>query len=278
MRSSVAVIITLCCLFYIVQARPSWYYSNKASDGYHPPYDFSTQDSQANCGPVCPTNYQAFANSSYVVTYSDTCTNMPTFMDSSQAFLSGLSFDSCCGIYEQCAQQCGNTKDYCDQQLYGCMWSQCGYSYRVRPGDRMTCRAWATCYASYLVSNMTCDIFTSMQQQACICSPVGTAPLTTDPTNANTTAKRQVNSTDSGSTMSGSMSSSSTTNNNNNNAPISYVTYKSRMVPLFSNIAAQCPPYVGSYINVMSDQEMDDISYYSTNSGSGLSVWLRFLF
>jgi len=313
---SVAVIIALFSLFYIVNCRPSWYYSSQDNSGYHPPYDFSASSntlaalglsSPTSCSPLCPsgTNTVAIRNTNYTLTGTGSCSNLPYWMQSSNLPIPSINFDSCCGVYEQCAQSCDTTKEYCDQQFYGCMWGQCAYSFRVRPGDRITCRAYATCYASYLTNNMTCERFSAMQQQACSCISNGqTVPFATpspapaQQVNDTMVGKRQAASASSlpnqaspsplptsnptvgsSSSSSGTYSADSSSNNNNvNYLPGTTQYYRARPVMLWSDMYGQCPPNIGSYVNVFSDQEMDDINYYLTNSAGSLSMWLKYLF
>jgi len=312
---SVITIVCLLALICSLEARPSYYYSNKNSDGYHPPYDFYTPESSdyssesQNCAATCdPINSVTVANPNYTMSTNSRCVNLPDFMTNAQTpFASSLNFDSCCVDYESCLQNCLGSKSYCDQQFYGCMWSGCGYSFRVRPGDRVMCRRYASCYASYLTNNVTCERYTYIQQQACTCefggstvpfpssspspnvvsslegsssSQESSSPAVPSPSASpvvkrdiehrqnvnNFTETQPVSMESSSSNMESSYSSIGS--NNNVEGSSDGVVYRGRVVPGWGVIGSQCTAdglQGGNFINVMSDQEMDDINFYQQN-------------
>lgn len=304
MKNFVLSVCILVCIISLSQSRPSFYYSNKDTSGYHAPYDFIDYNNNGDsfCSPLCNTGSEVIqTNNNYTQVNTGQCNNVPDFF-TQQNQLPGLNFDSCCGFYQSCAQTCGNSKDFCDQQFYGCLWAQCGTTYVVRPGDRIICRSFATCYASWYANNVTCDRFNNYQNQACVCVPSGnqvplpspssapsnpsasSSPFTSfssspAPSSASVSpsvaaspssspapvGKRQAGTSSSSSeTVSSTANQGGSTSTNNN--VVSNGRYISRPIPGWSNTYSQCPPSVGNYINVMSDQEMDDISMWNSAS------------
>jgi len=293
---SVLLSIIFCTAF--VSSHQAFYYSSQNSVNYHPPYDFTLTPNQPLCSSsVCNATQVPIANPNYTIPASlGICTNTPAFMANS-----AFNFDPCCTTYEQCFQQCGFSKNYCDQQLYACMWYQCGVSYRLRPGDRFQCRSYATCYASYMANSTDCDAYNTIQAKSCTCIPRSDNSLASEEIPNNNVTKKSVEErqaspspnpsgtssqlplltlSPSPSPIVGLVAASTQSNSAQPDSSESVVdewgTYVLRPIPQWDDIQGRCPPYFGNYVSVMSDQEFDDINYfYSTAGGSALKVWWK---
>jgi len=221
-------------------------------------------------------------------------------------------FNGCCAKYARCLQICGINKNFCDGQLFGCTGVSCDPSRNLRPGDRVYCRQLSSCFASYNARADSCGDFNLIQSRACTCSnltasasPIGfngkrqdISPTTT----STTTASPSVTGSSIPSASPSTFPSATSTNiaipsASPSNFPSASSTptyfgpnvnlysenfgqYFVKPIPIYELYSNRCPPNFASYINVMTDQEQDDVTYFGTNqngAGSRTSSWIDLL-
>lgn len=182
LRTLSFLIFVLILLPYVI-TRDS-FYNGSPGNSEHPPFDLPDSNvnyqSDADCAPLCSDDEVVVPNPNLVASYTGGCANMlPSFIPN--GLPSPLNFDSCCDFQQSCYQDCSMDKVNCDQQTFGCFLDSC-VSY-IRPADRLYCISYATCWAAYFTHNNSCDLFNTLQKQACICQPSGTTTNSTTPSN-----------------------------------------------------------------------------------------------
>jgi len=298
-----------------VYCRMSWYYPGDPNSKYHPPYDLNPLTgapwNTTLCASTftCPNGQVPIQNPNYVINVAGAC-EIPGWLSSGNTYAVN-HFDSCCSSYSRCLQTCGVAKSFCDNQFYGCTWATCYANQILRPGDRIYCHAISTCYSSYLARTATCGNFNTYQAQACSCgtavaspssspavanslAPSSTLTTTAIPSASPSTAivgKRQ-NGTPTATFTAGPSSASATFSAGSaSNSPVpvydnsgslysnGWGSYIVRSVPDWDLFQNRCPPSFYNYVNVMTDQEMDDVNYWggSQNSAGSISSWMSWL-
>jgi len=161
-----------------VFSRDSYYFGNNNAEQEHPPFDYFPLPSNHQdvyptaCFPFCPSGFspvpKTIPTENITAEIPGYCIDIPSFVPNGQ-LPAGLDFDPCCDQHQRCALECTISKEQCDQEFYACLWDSCSGNIYLRPGDRLNCKAYATCYASSITQSSGCSSFRALQSRFCEC-------------------------------------------------------------------------------------------------------------